>query len=117
MVQKSRLRVGAVSFLNTKPLIYPLLNEEIQTEIELSIDVPSRTSRCFLSRGEIEVGLISSIEYFRANPSHTSYCILPDISIASHGSVKSIQLFSRVPDSRRFDVLGLIRILGHLLRC
>ena len=68
MVQKSRLRVGAVSFLNTKPLIYPLLNEEIQTEIELSIDVPSRLA-LFLSRGEIEVGLISSIEYFRANPS------------------------------------------------
>lgn len=96
MVQKSRLRVGAVSFLNTKPLIYPLLNEEIQTGIDLSIDVPSRLA-LFLSRGEIEVGLISSIEYFRANPSHTSYCILPDISIASHGSVKSIQLFSRVP--------------------
>ena len=96
MVQKSRLRVGAVSFLNTKPLIYPLLNEEIQTDIELSIDVPSRLA-LLLSRGDLEVGLISIIEYFRANPSHTSYCILPDISIASHGSVKSIQLFSRVP--------------------
>ncbi len=96
MVQKSRLRVGAVSFLNTKPLIYPLLKEEIQTDIELSVDVPSRLA-LLLSRGEIEVGLISIIEYFRASPSHTSYCILPDISIASHGSVKSIQLFSRVP--------------------
>jgi len=90
------LRVGAVSFLNTKPLIYPLLKEEIQTDIELSVDVPSRLA-LLLSRGEIEVGLISIIEYFRASPSHTSYCILPDISIASHGSVKSIQLFSRVP--------------------
>ena len=96
MVQKSRLRVGAVSFLNTKPLIYPLLNEEIQTEFELSIDTPSRLALS-LSRGDIEVGLISTIEYFRANPSHASYCILPDIAIASHGSVQSIQLFSRVP--------------------
>lgn len=96
MVQESRLRVGAVSFLNTKPLIYPLLNEEIQADIELSIDVPSRLA-LLLSRGDLEVGLISIIEYFRANPSHTSYCILPDISIASHENVKSIQLFSRVP--------------------
>lgn len=96
MVQKSRLRVGAVSFLNTKPLIYPFLNEEIKTDFALTIDVPSRLA-LLLSRGEIDVGLISIIEYFRANPSHASYSILPDISIASHASVRSIQLFSRVP--------------------
>ena len=96
MVQKSRLRVGAVSFLNTKPLIYSLLNKEIQTDITLSVDVPSRIA-ALLSEGELEVGLIPIIEYFRANPSDAKYCILPDISIASHGSVKSIQLFSCVP--------------------
>ena len=96
MVQKSRLRVGAVSFLNTKPLIYPLLNKEIQTDIALTVDVPSRVAT-LLSEGELDVGLIPIIEYFRAKPSGTAYCVLPDISIASHGSVKSIQLFSRVP--------------------
>ena len=102
MVQKSRLRVGAVSFLNTRPLIYPLLNEDIQTDIELSVHVPSRVAT-LLSEGELDVGLIPIIEYFRAKPSGTNYCVLPDISIASHGSVKSIQLFSRVPipDIRR----------------
>ena len=96
MVQESRLRVGAVSFLNTKPLIYPLLNKEIQTDIALSVDVPSRVAT-LLSEGELDVGLIPIIEYFRANPSRTDYCVLPHISIASHGRVKSIQLFSRVP--------------------
>ena len=96
MVQKSRLRVGAVSFLNTKPLIYPLLNKEIQADIALSVDVPSRVA-ALLGEGELDVGLIPIIEYFRAKPSGTDYCVLPDISIASHGSVKSIQLFSRVP--------------------
>ena len=96
MVQKGRLRVGAVSFLNTKPLIYPLLNEEIQTDIALSVDVPSRVAT-FLSEGKLDVGLIPIIEYFRAKPSDPNFCILPNISIASHGSVKSIQLFSRVP--------------------
>ena len=96
MVQESRLRVGAVSFLNTKPLIYPLLNEELQTDIALSVDVPSRVA-ALLSKGELDVGLIPIVEYFRANPSDAPYSILPDISIASHGSVRSIQLFSRVP--------------------
>ncbi len=96
MVQKSRLRVGAVSFLNTKPLIYPLLDKEIQTDIALSLDVPSRVA-VRLSDSRLDVGLIPIIEYFRANPSGTNYCILPDISIASNGGVQSIQLFSRVP--------------------
>ncbi len=96
MVQKSRLRVGAVSFLNTKPLIYPLLDKEIQADIALSLDVPSRVA-ARLSDTRLDVGLIPIIEYFRANPSGTNYCILPDISIASNGGVQSIQLFSRVP--------------------
>ncbi len=96
MVQKSRLRVGAVSFLNTKPLIYPLLDKEIQADIALSLDVPSRVA-ARLRDTRLDVGLIPIIEYFRANPSGTNYCILPDISIASNGGVQSIQLFSRVP--------------------
>ncbi|MDE0426440.1 MAG: menaquinone biosynthesis protein [Candidatus Poribacteria bacterium] len=96
MVPKSRIRVGAVSFLNTKPLIYPLLNKEIKTDIALSVDVPSRVST-LLSKDELDVGLIPIVEYYRANPSNTPYCILPDISITSHSNVRSIQLFSRVP--------------------
>lgn len=106
MVQKSctsqpglasgALKVGAVSFLNTKPLIYPLLKGELRTDIALSVDVPSRVAT-LLSEGELDVGLIPIIEYFRANPGQARYCILPGISIASHGSVRSIQLFSRVP--------------------
>ena len=58
--------------------------------------MPSRVAT-LLSEGELDVGLIPIIEYFRANPSGPNLCILPDISIASYGSVKSIQLFSRVP--------------------
>ena len=73
-----------------------LLNKEIQTDIALSVDVPSRIAT-LLSEGELDVGLIPIIEYFRANPVGTNYRILPDMAIASPGSVQSIQLFSRVP--------------------
>ncbi len=97
MVQKSRIRVGAVSFLNTKPLIYPLLNGELQTEdIILSAQVPSLLATQ-LSNDELDVGLIPIVEYFRANATGAGYRILPEIAIASRGSVLSIQLFSRVP--------------------
>lgn len=107
MVQKSRtsqyrlasgaLKVGAVSFLNTKPLIYPLLNGELQTDgIDLSMQVPSRLVT-LLSDNKLDIGLIPIVDYFRANAQNTGYRILPNISIASRGSVLSIQLFSRVP--------------------
>ncbi len=97
MVQKSRLRIGAVSFLNTKPLIYPFLYGELQTdEIVLSVHVPSRLAT-LLSNDELDIGLIPIVEYFRGNVPGAGYRILPNIAIASRGSVLSIQLFSRVP--------------------
>jgi chorismate dehydratase len=86
-----------VSFLNTKPLIYSLLNGELQTEeIDLSVQVPSRLAT-LLSKNQLDIGLIPIVEYFRANDQGKGYRILPNISIASRGSVLSIQLFSRVP--------------------
>ncbi len=91
------LKVGAVSFLNTKPLIYPLLNGQLQTdEISLSVKVPSRLA-IQLDNSELDIGLIPIIEYFRANAVGAGYRILPNIAIGSRGSVLSIQLFSRVP--------------------
>ena len=98
MAQKSRVRIGAVSFLNTKPLIYSLLNSNPSNdEIELSVHVPSRLAD-LLKVGSIDVGLIPIIEFFRASEDDPSaYRIIPDISISSHGAVRSIQLLSRVP--------------------
>ena len=96
MAQESRVKVGAVSFLNTKPLIYPLLDDSQSPggeAIELSLAVPSRLAT-ELKDGDLDVGLIPIIEYFRAD---IGYRIIRDISICSRGPVLSIQLFSRVP--------------------
>ena len=96
MAQESRVKVGAVSFLNTKPLIYPLLeNQQFpgSEAIELSLAVPSRLAT-ELKDGDIDVGLIPIIEYFRTD---SEYRIIRDISICSRGPVLSIQLLSRVP--------------------
>jgi chorismate dehydratase len=84
------VRVGAVNYLNTKPLICDL--EELAPEAELVLDVPSRLADR-LAAGELDVALIPVIEYFRAG----AYSIVPDISIASRGPVLSVTLFSRVP--------------------
>jgi len=84
------IRVGAVNYLNTKPLICDL--EELAGGIELILDVPSRLADG-LADGRLDVALIPAIEYFRAG----SYTIVPGLSIASRGPVLSVTLFSKVP--------------------
>jgi chorismate dehydratase len=84
------VRVGAVTYLNTKPLIHDL--EALAPGIELVLDVPSRLADG-LAAGHLEVALIPVIEYFRGG----SYTVVPDIAIASRGPVLSVTLFSRVP--------------------
>jgi chorismate dehydratase len=84
------IRIGAVNYLNTKPLICDL--ELLAPEAELVLEVPSRLADQ-LADGRLDVALIPVIEYFRAG----SYTIVPDISIASRGPVLSVTLFSRVP--------------------
>ncbi len=85
-----RLRVGAVSYLNTKPLVYRL--HEFAPEIELSFDVPSRLADG-LSRGRFDVALIPSIEYL----SDPSYSIVSDACIGCRGPVLSVKILARKP--------------------
>lgn len=88
-----RLRIGAVNYLNTKPLICDL--DEIAPEADLVLDLPSRLADR-LAAGDLDVALIPIIEYFRAG----TYTVVPDLSIASRGPVLSVTLFSKVPWAR-----------------
>jgi chorismate dehydratase len=90
------VRVGAVNYLNTKPLIHDL--DALAPQAVLSLDLPSCLADQ-LAAGELDVGLIPVIEYFRGS----GYTIVPDIAIATRGPVLSVTLFSRVPwpDIRR----------------
>jgi chorismate dehydratase len=84
------VRIGAVNYLNTKPLICDL--DVLAPEAQLVLEVPSRLAD-LLAEGELDVALIPVIEYFRAG----SYTAVPNIAIASRGPVLSVTLFSRVP--------------------
>jgi chorismate dehydratase len=84
------LRIGAVNYLNTKPLICDL--DVLAPQAELVLDVPSRLADQ-LKAGELDVALIPAIEYFR----HEGYTVVPDIAIATRGPVLSVTLFSRLP--------------------
>ncbi|MDX1963535.1 MAG: menaquinone biosynthesis protein [Pirellulales bacterium] len=85
-----KLQLGAVSYLNTKPLIEGLA--ELAPYANLQLDYPSRLADR-LARGELDVALIPSVEYFQ-NP---AYRIISDACIGCRGPVLSVKLFSRVP--------------------
>jgi len=85
VIQPNRVRVGAVGYLNARPLVYGL---DRSPRFEVRYDVPSVCAR-LLHRGAIDVGLIPSIEYLRGGP----YAIVPDLAIASRGPVASVMLY------------------------
>ena len=84
------LRIGAVNYLNTKPLIERLT--DFAPNLELTLDLPSRLADR-MANGELDVGLIPIIEFFRGD----HYTFVPNIAIGSRGPVLSVTLFSRVP--------------------
>jgi len=90
------IRIGAVNYLNTKPLIHDL--ELLAPDAQIVLDYPSRLADG-LREGELDVALIPIIEYFRS----PGYTLVPGICIASHGPVLSVTLFSRKrwPEIRR----------------
>ena len=94
------LRVGAVSYLNTKPLIFGL-RDRLRGVGSLHLNLPSRLAedlRC----GRLDVALIPSVEYFRGPGAGDDgeYQIVSDAVIACRGPVWSVRLLSRVPVNR-----------------
>jgi chorismate dehydratase len=86
------LRIGVVSYLNSKPLFEDLA--ELLPEAEIRLDYPSRLADQ-LAAGELDVALIPSVEYFRGQ--HRDYEIVSDACVAARGPVLSVKLYSRVP--------------------
>jgi chorismate dehydratase len=87
----SRVRLGAVGYLNARPLVFGL---DRSSRFDLRFDLPSECA-ALLHRGEIDLGTIPSIEYLRGD-----YRIVPDVAIASRGAVKSVALYTSRPVGR-----------------
>ncbi|MFH0938809.1 MAG: menaquinone biosynthesis protein [Planctomycetota bacterium] len=84
------IRIGSVPYLNAKVLIYGL--QSVTEDYTLTFDTPGALV-AKLRRGDLDIALVSSIEYFRSS----DYLILPDLSITAYREMWSIQLFHRVP--------------------
>jgi len=88
-VTPTRLRLGAVSYLNARPLVYGL---DRLPRFDLRYDVPSECAR-LLHEGSIDVGLIPSIEYLRGP---RRYALVPGPAVTSRGPVASVALYTRL---------------------
>lgn len=105
------LRVAAVRYLNTRPLIFGLASRP--DLFTLHFDVPSRCAS-LLHDGAVDLAMLSAIEYTR----RPDYRIVHDIAVASRGRVVSVALFTtrRVADIQSIALDSSSRTAAALLR-
>ncbi len=88
-----RLRIGAVNYLNTKPLVYGLAEQ--LPEAEIAFDLPSRLADQ-LAAGKLDVALVPSITL----ADHPEWSIVSDACIGCRGPVLSVKIMFRVPPAQ-----------------
>ena len=87
-----KIRVSAISYLNSIPFVYGLENSPLQSEIELSLDIPSECAKKLLDN-KVDIGLVpvAIIPQLKFSEIIGPYCI------GANGPVESVCLFSQVP--------------------
>lgn len=88
----SGLRISAISFLNTAPLMWDFEHGDAGKNFEISYTVPSKCA-ADLAANEADIGIIPAFTYAEI----PGLVILPDIAIAAKDHVRSILLISRKP--------------------
>jgi len=83
-------RIGAVGYLNARPLTWAL--DRSPDRWQVRYDLPAVCAR-LLYDGEVDLGLVPSIEYLRSD----QYRFVPGVGIGSRGPVASVALFTRRP--------------------
>jgi len=86
------LRISAISYLNTAPLMWDFEHGNPGSEFDISYTLPSACARA-LQAGTADIGIIPSAAYAQV----PGLMVLPGVAIASRGPVRSILLVSRVP--------------------
>jgi chorismate dehydratase len=87
-----RLRISAISYLNTAPLMWDFEHGDAGTGFDISYTVPSQCA-ADLASCAADIGIIPAAAY----ASIPGLAILPGVAIASRRPVRSILLVSKVP--------------------
>ena len=84
--------MAAVSYLNTKPLLYGIERSDVMNDMEIVVDYPAHLAQQLLD-GVIDMALLP----VAAIPGIKGARIVSDYCIASDGNVVSVAIFSQVP--------------------
>lgn len=113
-----KIKVAAVSYLNTKPLLYGIKRSpELLEQMELVEDFPSKIGKMLVDN-EVDLGLIP-VAYI---PQLNNWKIVSDYCIGSVGPVETVCLFSDVPleqietvilDYQSFSSINLCKVIFH----
>jgi len=87
-----KIKISAITYLNTKPFLYGLQHSSILDSIELSLDVPSVCADK-VKEGIVDIGIIPVAEI----PEIEGANIVTDFCIACSGKVRTVVLVSEVP--------------------
>jgi chorismate dehydratase len=110
-----RLRVSAIRFLNTAPLLWDLEHTALGRAYDVDYTLPAQCAEQLLA-GTADLGIIPAAAY----ASIPGLRIVPDVAIAARGPVRSIFLFSKLPpeqvrsvavDTSSRTSVALLRIL------
>ena len=86
----SRVRLGQFSFINSLPIVLPLVKGQVAIEADVTFDAPARLNK-LIAEGSLDVSAVSSYEYL----SRQDLAYIPDVSISCRGAVGSVLLFSK----------------------
>lgn len=84
--------IGSVPYVNASPLVRWFETEHGKQVAQVRVAPPSMLAD-WLMRREVDVALVSSVEWFRRPDTR----FVPGLAIASEGAVLSVRLFSKVP--------------------
>ncbi len=87
-----RLRISAISYLNTAPLMWDFEHGEAGRQFDIAYTLPSACARA-LEAADADIGIIPSAAYAVI----PGLRVLPGVAIASRRAVRSILLVSKVP--------------------
>jgi len=88
----ARLRISAISFLNTAPLMWDLEHGDAARDFQIEYTIPSACAAA-LAANQADIGIIPAFTYAEI----AGLVILPNIAIASKDRVRSILLISKKP--------------------
>lgn len=88
----NKIRLSAVSYLNTKPFLYGIFKHKISLDLDIQLDIPA-VCAAKLESGAVDLALVP----VAVIPQLSNPRIVTDYCIATEGKVRTVCLFGEKP--------------------